>query len=119
MKKKFKKLLALLLPATMIAGLLSGFQASASPATSPDRDDSFKMAILPDTQKYARYKNELWLSQTNWIAKNAKKENIMFTAHLGDLVDRADEDYEWRNADKAMKVLDKAKLPYGFFGRKP
>lgn len=114
MKKKFKKLLALLLPATMIAGLLSGFQASASPATSPDSDNSFKMAILPDTQKYARYKNELWLSQTNWIAKNAKKENIVFTAHLGDLVDRADEEYEWRNADEAMKVFDKAKLPYGF-----
>ncbi|MGV2806808.1 hypothetical protein GNF85_25090, partial [Clostridium perfringens] len=60
------------------------------------------------------YKNELWLSQTNWIAKNAKKENIVFTAHLGDLVDRADEEYEWRNADEAMKVFDKAKLPYGF-----
>lgn len=114
MKMKLKKLLALLLPVTLLAGLLSGFDASASPAASADSDTSFKVAILPDTQKYARYKNELWLSQTNWIAKNSKKENIVFTAHLGDLVDRAGEDYEWRNADEAMKVLDRAKLPYGY-----
>lgn len=75
--------------------------------------DNFILAILPDTQKYSRYKGEIFTSQTEWISNNYEKENIVFTAHLGDLVDLADDESQWLAADKAMKILDQANLDYG------
>lgn len=113
MKQSFRKALVILMSAMMITGVLT----STSPATAQSHasdENSFKVAILPDTQKYARYKNEIFLAQTAWLKEHAEDENIKFTSQLGDLVDRVDEDYEWKNADAAMKILDQAKLPYGF-----
>lgn len=98
--------------------LIIGIFADTSPVTAKsgalEESDSFKVAILPDTQKYARYKNEISMSQTQWVKKNAEQENIVFTSHLGDIVDRVNEGYEWQNADEVMQVLDKAKIPYGY-----
>ncbi len=37
---------------------------------------------------------------------------IPFVAHLGDVVDRADQTQEWEVADAAMRTLDDAALPY-------
>ncbi|NGP45520.1 serine/threonine protein phosphatase [Bacillaceae bacterium SIJ1] len=79
-----------------------------------EKNEQFKVAILPDTQKITRYQNDIFMAQTLWIANHWKKENIVFTAHLGDIVDRANQAYEWENADASMSILDHAKHPYGY-----
>jgi len=86
---------------------------------------SFALAVLPDTQFYARYATEAentqfqrkygstpFRAQTNWIAQNAKSLKIPFTIHLGDVVDQQGKPAQWQVADDAMKVLEEARLPY-------
>ena len=114
MNPRFRKAFAILMSALLMIGVFTGIKPATAKPHASKEGGSFKVAILPDTQKYARYKNEIFMSQTKWIKDHAQKENIMFTSHLGDLVDRVNETYEWKNADAAMKTLDKAKLPYGF-----
>ena len=49
----------------------------------------------------------------NWIVDNKDKLNIRYVIHTGDIVDDFDMPYEWENADKAMKILADANMPYG------
>ena len=39
--------------------------------------------------------------------------HFRYVIHTGDIVDDFDMPYEWENADKAMKILDDANMPYG------
>ncbi|MET3444172.1 hypothetical protein ABIC94_004981 [Variovorax paradoxus] len=86
---------------------------------------SFALAVMPDTQFYARYATAAesdqydkrfgsapFAAQTKWIAANAAALNIPFTIHLGDVVDQVGKPDQWKVADAAMKVLEDAKLPY-------
>jgi hypothetical protein len=86
---------------------------------------SFALAVLPDTQFYARYAtssennqyqrhygNEPFSAQTNWVARNAAALNIPFLVHLGDVVDQVGKPEQWKVADSAMQVLEAAKVPY-------
>ncbi|MDR1790046.1 MAG: metallophosphoesterase [Opitutaceae bacterium] len=80
------------------------------------------MALIPDTQYYTMKKfggtPEMFFAQTRWIAQNAKRLNIAFALHLGDITDTGDvfENAEWDIADAAMKILEDPKvsgLPHG------
>lgn len=93
--------------------------ASAAQAAS----SSFGLAVLPDTQFYSRYAvegnqfmtrygSEPYAAQTSWLAQHARSLGIPFVAHLGDVVDRANNSGEWGVADRAMKTLETARLPY-------
>lgn len=93
--------------------------ASAAHAAS----SSFGLAVLPDTQFYSRYSvegnqfmlrygSEPYASQTAWLAQHARSLNIPFVVHLGDVVDRPGNSGEWGVADRAMKTLEDAELPY-------
>jgi hypothetical protein len=114
-----------------VAGLAAGLLAAATapaaiaapaPAAAADELASrFTLAVLPDTQFYSRYSADQFMprygtdpfaEQTKWIAAHADELNIPFTAHLGDIVDRAGVQNEWQAADRAMKTLDDADLPY-------
>lgn len=76
-------------------------------------EESYTIVVMPDTQKYSRYNLERYLAQTQWIADNYEQENIVFTAHLGDVVDRAGSGQEWINAKEAMSILDaNSQTPY-------
>jgi hypothetical protein len=102
--------------------------ASAPPPAPPAvaaKISSFALAVMPDTQFYARYATAAesdqydkrfgsapFAAQTKWIAANAKALNIPFTIHLGDVVDQVGKPDQWKVADAAMKVLEDAKLPY-------
>ncbi|NUU64160.1 Ig-like domain-containing protein [Paenibacillus agri] len=101
--------LAILLPIT-----LSPLAGSTVQKAQAATERTFKIAVLPDTQMYSRYKPEIFDAQTDWIKKFQYSENIVFTTHLGDIVDRSTQEYEWKNADKSMKTLDDAKIPYGY-----
>jgi hypothetical protein len=95
------------------------------PPAAPAKISSFALAVMPDTQFYARYATAAesdqydkrfgsapFAAQTKWIAANAKALNIPFTVHLGDVVDQVGKPDQWKVADAAMKVLEDAKLPY-------
>lgn len=69
-------------------------------------ETSFTLAVLPDTQFYAEKYPDIFAAQTRWIAANYKKENIKFSAHLGDIVQNPSNKIEWFNAVKAMSNLD-------------
>ncbi|MDP9900155.1 LamG-like jellyroll fold domain-containing protein [Variovorax ginsengisoli] len=112
-----------------------GAAPAASPAPSPaapapapvanTQISAFALAVLPDTQFYARYAtsgesnqyerrfgSEPFAAQTQWIAANARALNIPFTIHLGDVVDQVGKPEQWKVADSAMQVLEVAKRPY-------
>jgi 3',5'-cyclic AMP phosphodiesterase CpdA len=81
--------------------------ASASP--SPE---NFTIVALPDTQYYSESYPWIFENQTKWIVQNKDEKNIVFVAHLGDIIEYNDNDYQWQNADNAMSILD-GKVPYG------
>jgi hypothetical protein len=89
----------------------------------------FAIAVLPDTQNYARESSgngdavkEMWFAQTDWIVANRVSRNIAYVAHLGDVTQNGDikngsaNTTEWRNATNAMYRLEnptKTLLPDG------
>ncbi|MCZ6709718.1 MAG: VWA domain-containing protein [Gammaproteobacteria bacterium] len=76
---------------------------------------------MPDTQFYSQDNPGIFTAQTNWIRTNLAGENIIYVAHLGDIVDSFGCNAgptEWGNADTAMDVLDGTvapgdDIPYG------
>jgi hypothetical protein len=86
---------------------------SFQPASANSTQENFTIIALPDTQYYSQSYPEVFENQTNWIVQNENKLNIVFVAHLGDLVEHSGNDYEWVFADQAMSILDNAKIPYG------
>jgi len=96
-----------------------GKQQQDTPAS-----DEFSIVVLPDTQYYTSEKNggkkEMFSSQTEWIAKNAAKENIKYVIHLGDISDNGEMfPVQWENASRSMYILEKPQpgypqgIPYG------
>jgi predicted phosphodiesterase len=81
--------------------------ASANPSS-----ENFTIVVLPDTQYYSQSYPEIFENQTEWIVQNENVLNIVFVAHLGDIVNNSSQDYQWQNADNAMSILD-GKVPYG------
>ena len=108
--------LAFLIP--VMAALLLSSCATPPAAIQPE---PFTLVILPDTQIYPHdrpewrrsSRKEIFVAQTRWIADNAKKENIPFVLHMGDIVHVESEPYQWVNANRAMTILDGV-VPYAF-----
>lgn len=89
-----------------------------------DDSNTFSIAVLPDTQKYAEVDQDpggdliaVYQAQTQWIADKVHDENIVLATHLGDIVenttcevafepDPADVEAEWKAAETAMETLD-------------
>ena len=99
-------------------GLLSA--GNYAQAQSCAKEETFTIAVLPDTQMYTEEKGDrntsLFISQTQWIVDNFQKENIVYVIHLGDIVNRGEERPEqWENAVRALSVLEKPQpgMPYG------
>jgi len=81
-------------------------------AEADDRaQTSFSVILLPDTQNYAEKFPETYVKQTLWIRQQFKPDNIKFAIHLGDIVQTATDENEWKNAHRAMHILDGV-VPY-------
>jgi 3',5'-cyclic AMP phosphodiesterase CpdA len=89
--------------------LLSTIACANSPL-SPETKGYFTLVALPDTQNYSREYPDIFNSQTTWIKENTKDRNILFTVHLGDLVDTYNDEDQWNAARQAMNILKG--LPY-------
>ena len=70
----------------------------------------FTIIGLPDTQYYTGHlfggTPEIFQAQTQWIVDNKDSLNIVFVAHLGDVVEFGFREIEWRRADEAMRILE-------------
>jgi hypothetical protein len=73
-------------------------------------DDSFMLAVLPDTQFYSLLYPGIYNAQTSWIASNVQSRHIPYVLHLGDIVNN-NTPAEWEHAYAAMSLLDGV-VPY-------
>ena len=101
---------------TLALILLLGPNLQGAGHTGPAKD--FTIVVLPDTQNYASSDGggtpEIFQAQTQWIADNRDALNIVYVAHVGDCVNHADREEEWKAADAAFRKLEgSAPIPYG------
>ena len=95
-----------------LAVLTAFFPPAASPAySSHSTAGPFVLIALPDTQIYSESYPEIFTTQTQWIRDHKYEDNIVFTVHLGDIVNRSDDKQQWWNADTSMSNLDGV-VPY-------
>ena len=80
----------------------------------------FTIIVLPDTQIYSKKFPSIFDTQINWIVENYQKLNIVYVAHVGDIVDDQSSTIQWINASKAMMILENVisekfpdGIPYG------
>lgn len=73
----------------------------------------YSLVWMSDTQYYSESYPHIFDAMTNWVKDNTEQLNIKYVFHTGDLVDQAEQPYQWDNANKSMKVLEDAQVPYG------
>ncbi|WP_338751750.1 S-layer homology domain-containing protein [Bacillus sp. FJAT-52991] len=68
---------------------------------------------MSDTQYYSESYPHIFKKMTEWTVDQKEEMNIKYVFHTGDLVDEADQEYQWKYADEYMGYLDKGNVPYG------
>ncbi|OZI13538.1 hypothetical protein CEW92_01550 [Bacillaceae bacterium SAS-127] len=68
---------------------------------------------MSDTQYYSESYPHIFKRMTEWTVEQKEAMNIKYAFHTGDLVDEADQEYQWKHADEYMGYLDKGNIPYG------
>jgi 3',5'-cyclic AMP phosphodiesterase CpdA len=71
---------------------------------------AFTLAVIPDTQFYSAKFPATYEAQTRWIAGNAKRYNMAYVLHVGDMTDH-NTNSEWQVVQRAHSLLDET-LPY-------
>ncbi|MCJ8010909.1 S-layer homology domain-containing protein [Paenibacillus sp. KQZ6P-2] len=89
--------------------------APAVNKSTPESQDpyDFSFVWMSDTQYYSQSYPMIYQNVVNWIVDQKEKMNIKYVIHTGDVVDKSYEEYQWQEADKDMKVLEDANIPYG------
>ena len=73
-----------------------------SPTPTPTPEPTpFTLVWMSDTQNYTRNDPEVFFAIRDWILDNREKENILFVAHTGDVVDGFSP-FMWGNAAEAL-----------------
>lgn len=75
--------------------------------------NQFSVIGLPDTQNYSSSYPQIFTTQTNWVVDHIAELGIRFVSHYGDIVNNADQVFQWDNADVSMRILDDSGIPYG------
>jgi hypothetical protein len=86
---------------------LPGLALAEAPAPVPG---GFTLAILPDTQIYAWKYPDTYPAQTKWLAENAKRYNLAYVLHVGDITQH-NTNPQWEVAARAHALLDAAGVP--------
>ncbi|WP_409342254.1 FIMAH domain-containing protein [Paenibacillus sp. MBLB4367] len=73
----------------------------------------FTIASIPDTQIYAEIQPEYFESQVNFLRDAKESMNIQYVMQVGDIVNSAGIKGQWERADKFMKVVEDAQIPWG------
>jgi len=108
--------------ATLLTLTVSALPAHAEELPSAE-EGTFSIAIIPDTQHYqgkgtnrksqaqAPTANPVFETITDCIIEEMDRQRIVFVSHVGDIVDR-NNDEQWSVAQKCMNKLH-GKVPYG------
>jgi hypothetical protein len=98
--------------AVVVAALLGiSLLSIADAAEAADPNEVFSIVLLPDTQFYSQKYPETYVAQTMWIRERVRPDNIKFVVSLGDIVQNAHIEQEWKNANEAARILDGV-VPY-------
>lgn len=73
----------------------------------------FTFGVLPDTQFYSKSHPDIFKQMNRWFVENRRALNLKYIFHLGDMVNNFDSSAQWEAANRAMQILDNARLPYG------
>ena len=74
-------------------------------------DDSFTVAVVPDTQYESRSYPAMLKSQMSWLAANRANLNLAMVLQEGDVVDASTQATQWTNASAGFKQLN-GKVPF-------
>ncbi|MEN1986248.1 S-layer homology domain-containing protein [Paenibacillus hubeiensis] len=98
-----------------IAGAGIGEEAARTAKSGPISEDPYDFSFLwmSDTQYYSQDYPYIYRKNVQWIAENKDQLKLKYIIHTGDVVDKADQEYQWIEADQNMKVLEQANIPYG------
>ncbi|MGX5668867.1 cadherin-like domain-containing protein [Rhizobium daejeonense] len=74
-------------------------------------ENSYTIAVLPDTQDYSYETGAPTLAKmTQWLVENKDSLSIQFVTHVGDVTANAT-DQQWQNVTQALSILN-GKIPY-------
>lgn len=76
-------------------------------------NDPFTILWFTDTQYYAESYPEIFDRLGDWISEEYKKGTFAYAIHTGDIVNVANDERQWAVADRNLKKLDDAGVPYG------
>ncbi|MCM3768714.1 lamin tail domain-containing protein [Neobacillus niacini] len=76
-------------------------------------NDPFTMLWFTDTQYYAETYHYIFDGLGDWIVDEYQKGTFKYAIHSGDIVNIANDDAQWAVADRNLKKLDEAGVPYG------
>lgn len=99
------------IPGVCLLAIVFANQAANYAEDTDTAAESFSVVLLPDTQNYSEKYPDTYVAQALWVRQQAKKDNIKFVIHLGDIVQTSTIKLEWENADRAMRFLDGV-VPY-------
>jgi calcineurin-like phosphoesterase family protein len=74
--------------------------------------DGFTIVQITDTQYLSDANLNLFNGLTNWIATNSQALNLTMVIHTGDIVQVANSNRNWKNANNAMMQLYNNNVPY-------
>jgi len=61
---------------------------------------------------YSESHSAIFDQQAQWIVNNAKAQNIVFVAGLGDIVNTCTTSSQWTNAEHSYDIIRSAGIPY-------
>lgn len=110
---KYISSISFLLCALLVNALFVGCQESSidEPMVTDEPETMTRsFIVLPDTQYYSCYYNDIFLAQTSWIAENRDALGIAIILHLGDIVDINIQE-QWEIAKESLYQLND-QVPY-------
>lgn len=100
MNQRPARRLALSLLSLLLVLAIPGLQAAAPKPVK----GGYGIVVLPDTQMYSWKHPHVYEAQTEWIAENAKRYNIAYVIHVGD-VTQNNVKVEWEAAVSAHRKM--------------
>ncbi|RXT02362.1 lamin tail domain-containing protein [Ammoniphilus sp. CFH 90114] len=76
-------------------------------------NEPFTLLWVSDTQYYAESYPDVFDTLGDWMVDEYNQGKFEYVIHTGDLVNRANIESQWEVADRNMKKLDDAGVPYG------
>ncbi len=110
MKKKIALSLIVLF---VLSGCTSDFSSKpiSAPYTPQTIKEEFSIIVVPDTQFGVQNFPKVFMQQIDWIVENIDPLNIQAVVHVGDQVNVARDEKQWKTFDAGIKKLDVKNMP--------